>query len=137
MNLRFANAILFLLLSMAPFSARSASLKVQGLCASQARAAFESKGWAANATASFVDHYDDASNKCFAAFKSVAVKGKITWTSIFVTDANDGTVYANNMGRDSKPFVCNVRTVSGKLLICHSNDEFYKLIHSQFGLIQN
>src|SRR5271163_2069610 len=80
MRLLFSMLLLAALL-LIPYSVRAASLELQGLCAAQAREAFKSGGWDAQPLAAFVNHYDDASNKCFVAIRNTQTFGATTWIS--------------------------------------------------------
>ena len=142
MNLRVAAPVLAIALSLVPAFARAASLQLQGLCASQARAAFKSGGWETGPLAGFINHYDDTSNKCFVAILFTTSGGESLWRNVIVIDANEGTTYATYFGHtvsnkeyvEATPMECRVTNQSGEDIQCHSNAEFDKMIYDKFGL---
>jgi hypothetical protein len=142
MNLRVAAPVLSIALSLTPTFVRAASLQLQGLCASQARAAFRSGGWETQPLAGFINHYDENSNKCFIAILSTTNSGETILRNTIVFDANEGTTYAtyawhsmpNKKYWEVSPVDCSVTTLTGEEVQCHSNDEFDQLIHGNFGV---
>lgn len=143
MNLHLAAPVLSIALSLTPLFVQAASLQLQGLCASQARAAFKSGGWETQPLASFINHYDENSNKCFIAILSTTNMGGTIWRNTVVFDANEGTTYANYSWHsmpnkkyfEVSPVDCTVTKLSGEEVRCQSSEDFDQLIRGNFGLI--
>jgi hypothetical protein len=116
----------------------AANLDSQAKCAQQARAAFVLEGWSKDSSASFTNHYQLGTNKCFMETTSMDLKTKPYVPNSYrsVSDAFEGKVYAEYYWRNDKgkkywevePFQCEITTLTGEKTVCKSTQEYERLI---------
>jgi hypothetical protein len=115
---------------------RGASLELQKKCADQAAAEFKEWGWNKKPSAVYTNHYQPTMNKCFIRIEDPAFENNTPTTSINVSDAFEGKVYAeylwmNHEGKqywEVKPKICKVTLLSGEEKHCQSPEEFDELV---------
>lgn len=115
---------------------KGANLEFQKKCADQAAAVFKELGWNKKPWAVYSNHYQPTMNKCFVRIENTAIENHAPSTSINVSDAFEGKVYAdyfwlNSEGKkywEVKPFMCKVTLLSGEEKVCQSKEEFDELV---------
>jgi hypothetical protein len=125
-------------------TSRSATLARREKCARQADEVFKSGGWDKQALAGYINHFNDALNKCFILINSTTSDEKspgVVFRNSGVSDAFEGTDYAQYIWRSEagkkywevKPFLCSVITQAGDTKHCASEDEYNELIKYYMG----
>jgi hypothetical protein len=117
---------------------KTASFDFQERCAKQATEEFRRQGYATHQMADFTNHYNSKLNKCFMEIQETdakTVRGSIL-TLKQLADAFEGKVYGNYIWSTQKnkkfwevpPLECTVTLPSGEQTLCHSSEEFDRLV---------
>lgn len=122
--------------SAADERARSASLDFQAKCAEQARKAFLQSGFKPTDGADYENHYSTKLNKCFVHVQNTTTHATTFWIHRNVYDAFEGKPYGtyawHTVGEkkywEVAPVICEVISPTGDKQVCHSDDEFTKLV---------
>ena len=107
-----------------------------GLRRSLANVMFKEESWDKKPFASYTNHYQHTTNKCFIQIENTEVTNNTPATSIVVSDAFEGKTYGEFMWINSqrkkywevKPFMCKVTLPSGEEKYCYSREEFEELV---------
>ena len=122
--------------SAADDRARSVSLDLQAKCAEQARKTFVQSGFKPTDGAVYENHYSTKLNKCFVHVQNTTTQATTIWTHRNVYDAFEGKPYGtyawHTVGEkkcwEVAPVICEVISPTGDKQLCHSDEEFTKLV---------
>jgi hypothetical protein len=123
-------------------ASRTTALELKAQCAKQAKVFFDANAWNPYQHANFTDHYDPASNKCFILISVLddSQAGHVS-QNLMLSDAFEGTdfgdflLWADKAGDSWKneTELCYINVPSGGMKLCHSQEEFDKLVRTYMG----